>query len=80
MIRDIPTADKLIPVLNAGRRLHAQTNKNVKKRMTKPQISTAQAKIKKQSSHVIDTKSKLTKKAKISMKKAKSKKNKYNVK
>lgn len=80
MVRRIPTADQLIPVLNAGRVLHSQTNQNVKKKTTKSQIETAREKVKSQSTHVIDTKSKLTKKAKISMKKAKSVKNKYNVK
>lgn len=80
MVRRIPTADQLIPVLNAGRVLHSQSNQNVKKKTTKSQIETAREKVKSQSNHVIDTKSKLTKKAKISMKKAKSVKNKYNVK
>jgi len=80
MIREIPTADQLIPVLNAGSRLHAQTKQNVKKKMTKTQLETAREKIRSQSGHVIDKKSKLSKKAKISMKKAKSVKNKYNVK
>ena len=80
MIRDIPTADQLIPVLKAGGRLQAQANQNVKKKMTKPQLETAKEKVRSQSNHVIDKKSKLTKKAKISMKKAKSVKNKYNVK
>lgn len=80
MIREIPTADQLIPVLNAGRRLHAQTNQNAKKKMTKTQTEAAREKIKSNSGHVMDKKSKLTKKAKISMKKAKSPKNKYNIK
>jgi putative cell wall-binding protein len=80
MVRRIPSADQLIPVLNAGRQLHSQSKQDSKKKMTKSQIDIAKEKIKKQSDHVIDTKSKLNKKAKISVKKARSKKNKYNVK
>jgi uncharacterized coiled-coil DUF342 family protein len=79
MIRNIPTADQLIPVLEAGRKIRLQSKQNVKKRMTKPQVEDARDKIRNQSGHVIDKRSKLNKKAKISMKKAKSPKNKYNV-
>jgi len=79
IIKRIPSADDIIPVLNAGRRLHLQTQPNVRKKMTKSQTDIAKNKVKKQANHVMDKKSKLNKKAKISIKKARSKKNKYNV-
>lgn len=78
MIRNIPSAEQMIPLLKAGMRVKAQDNKNVKKRMTPDQIKTTKETLKKKSSHVIDKKSKLSKKAKISMRSVKSKKNRYN--
>jgi hypothetical protein len=77
MVRKIPTADELIPVLNAGRQLHSQSQQNKKKAMAKDQIEKAKQKVHSQSGHVIDKKSKLNKRAKISMKKAKNKKSRY---
>ena len=80
LIRRIPTSDQLIPVLNAGRQIHSQTSKHIdnRKKMNKTQLSTAQAKVTSSSNHIIDKKSKLKKKAKISVKKAKSRSNRYN--
>lgn len=77
MIRNIPSADQLLPLLRTGQRIKAQDNKNARKKMTKPELTAAKKEVKKQSVHVIDKKSKLNKKAKISMKAVKSKKNKY---
>lgn len=79
MIRNIPSADKLVPILDAGRQIRIQQRSRDPKKISKEKLEKSRQKVKTNSAHVLDKKSKLQKKAKISMKAAKAKKNKYNV-
>lgn len=78
MTANVPSADDLIPFLRTGMRIKSQENKNSRKKMTSAELKSVKASLKKQSTHVIDKKSKLSKKAKISMRAVKSKKNRFN--